>query len=80
MVLRVLGGFTAGWAAGGTPFATSVNHGLVEALNSVGQDLFGTAVFGALYPRNAFPSDPLRLDLGDNTRIPIVLNVFAPPD
>jgi hypothetical protein len=31
-------------------FATSVNPGLARALNSVGRDLFGAAVFQVAYP------------------------------
>jgi len=55
-----------------------VNSGLVNALNSVGQNLFGSAVFRAATP--AFPTDPIRVFFANNSRIPLAFNVFAPPD
>lgn len=80
-LLIALGGFTAGWAAGGSAFASTLNTGLVAALNSVGQNLFGTAVFSASAPPDpVLPADPMRLDFGDNSLLPITLNVFWPPD
>ena len=72
-----LGSFAAGWAVGDSAFATSVNSGLVTAMNSVGQNLFGTAVFGVTVPPNPIvPPNPTRLDFGDNSLLPITLNVF----
>ncbi len=50
----IVGSFTSGWATGGTAFATSINQGLVTALDSVGKNLFGTPVFGPV-----FPADPV---------------------
>lgn len=68
-------GTTAGWAAASTRFATDINKGLVTALNSVGQNLFGTAVFAA-----SFPVDPIRIDFAANSRLPLAFNVFSPPN
>lgn len=73
-------GFAAGWA--GNEFATQVNPGLVNALDSVGENLFGEAVFSSL----VHPPDPnrgtdeaVRLDFAEDAQIPILLNVFHPP-
>ena len=46
----LLGGFTAGWAVGGSAFANQINLGVVAALSDVGQVLFGAAVFDAVDP------------------------------
>lgn len=72
--------FTAGWVAAQTAFATRINRGLVTAFNSVGQNLFGSAVFGArvVPPNPGFPSDTVQLDVADDTRLPLLLNVFTP--
>lgn len=81
LLLALSGAFAAGWAGGGGLFATSVNSGLVNALNSVGQNLFGSAVFRAVQPADpVLPSDPIRVFFADNSRIPLAFNVFAPPD
>jgi hypothetical protein len=57
---------------GGSAFATSVNSGLVTALNSVGQNLFGVQ-----WPTDPLtPPDPIRLDFGDNAQLPVTVNVF----
>lgn len=74
-------GTTAGWAAASTRFATDINKGLVTALNSVGQNLFGTAVFAAYTPPDPiFPADPMRIDFAANSRLPLAFNVFSPPN
>jgi len=82
LVVVLVGTFTAGWVAAQTPFATQINKGLVNAFNSVGQNLFGSAVFGArvIPPDPIFPTDTVQLDVADDTRIPVVLNAFAPPN
>jgi hypothetical protein len=79
--LVLVGTFTAGWVAAHTTFATRINRGLVNAFNSVGQNLFGSAVFGArvVPPNPTFPTSTVQLDFADDTRIPVVLNAFAPP-
>jgi hypothetical protein len=78
--LALLCAFAAGWVAAGQSFATSLNPGLAQAFHSVGQNLFGSAVFGVFSPVDPCIScDPIRLDFADNTRLPIALNVFAPP-
>ncbi len=49
-------------------------------MDSVGKNLFGTAVFGTFFPVDPiFPSDPMRLDIGDNSILPITVNVFNKP-
>ena len=74
-------GTTAGWAAASTRFATDLNKGLVTALNSVGQNLFGTAVFAASLPADPWrPPDPIRIDFAANSRLPLAFNVFSPPN
>lgn len=79
-----LGAFAAGWVSANIPFATSVNTGLVRALNSVGQDLFGAAVFSARTIPNdpVFPNDPIRvqLDFAYDSQIPTAVNLFLPPN
>lgn len=76
--------FAAGWAGANTSFATSINPGLVRALNVVGQDLFGSAVFGArrVPPNPIYPTDPIRvqLDLASDSQIATALNLFYPVD
>ncbi|MGH8582347.1 MAG: hypothetical protein ACREWG_06070 [Gammaproteobacteria bacterium] len=75
----VASAFTAGYATGGSEFATSLNRGLANAFQSVGQNLFGSAAFGVFVPPT-WPSDPMRLDFADNLRLPVALNVFVPPN
>jgi hypothetical protein len=56
-----------------------LDPGLVNALDAVGRNLFGTAVFSAFPVDPVFPGDPytpVRLDLGDNTVLPVTVNVF----
>lgn len=73
--------FAAGYVAAlaGTPYATSVNTGLVRALDAVGKDLFGNAVFGSAAP-NVIPSDPIRIDVASDSRIGAAPGVFTPTD
>ena len=67
-------------------FATSVNPGLVRALDRVGQNLFGAAVFQVAWPPQPIrpndppPTEPVRLFFADNSLIPVAFNVFWPPD
>lgn len=66
---------------GGSLFATSVNPGLVNALDSVGKNLFGSAVFAVAWPPTPItPTEPVRLFVADNSQIPLALNVFWPPN
>jgi len=81
VVSGVVPGFFAGVATARTLFATSVNVGLANALSSVGQNLFGEAVFGV----NAIPSNPItpsagsvQMDVSTATQIPVSLNIFNP--
>jgi hypothetical protein len=75
--------FAGGWVAANTGFATSINPGLVRALNVVGQDLFGSAAFGAkLIPGNpVIPTEPHRvqLDLASDSQIATALHIVGPP-
>ncbi len=48
--LALICAFAAGWVAAGQAFATKVNFGLLNALNHVGGNLFGDAVFEAVTP------------------------------
>lgn len=68
--------FAAGYlsAIAGAPYATALNDGLVQALDSVGKNLLGDAVFGAQ------PQDPMRIDVASDSRLAVALGVFVPPD
>ncbi|MCI0654081.1 MAG: hypothetical protein L0Y39_06345, partial [Methylococcaceae bacterium] len=79
--LALLSVSTAGYAAGGSEYATSLNKGLANAFHSVGQNVFGSAAFGVFVPPNPVtPSNPMRLDFAHNIQIPVALTVFVPPD
>jgi hypothetical protein len=71
--------FVGGWVSAGTQFATSVNKGLATALNAVGQNLFGSAVFNVIPPDPKIPQEPIRLFLASDSRIPVAFDVFSPP-
>jgi hypothetical protein len=60
------------------PFQTSVNTGLVNALDSIGRNVLGDAVFRAYPPSPAFPVDPMRIDIAADTLIPTAVGVFYP--
>jgi hypothetical protein len=78
-----LGAFAAGWVSANLLYATSLNLGLVKALDSVGQSLIGSAVFSA----HAIPVDPcipgdpcrstLELNIGDDVEVPVTTNVYT---
>jgi hypothetical protein len=78
--------FAAGWTSAGTLFATRVNTGLVQAFNSVGQNLFGEAAFGAVVvpPNPTVPPNPIvpgvQMDVALNTQIPTFVGVLSPLD
>ena len=72
--------FTAGWVSANLLYATNVNKGLVNAINSVGQNLFGSAVFSAIPPNPIIPLDPVRLFISDDSKLPVAFDVFHPPD
>ena len=72
--------FVGGWVSAGTQFATSVNRGLATALNAVGQNLFGSAVFNVIPPNPIIPQEPFRMFLASDTRIPVAFDVFIPPN
>ncbi len=81
-VLALLVAFAAGWAFAGAPFATRINNGLVNAFSSVGQNLFGEAVFDAVTvpPNPVFPQGAVQVDVALDTQIPAALGVFSPVD
>src|SRR5687768_7042391 len=87
-IAALLLGFSAGWASAAAPFATKINTGLVNAFSSVGQNLFGEAVFDAVAvppnptvpPNPIFPQGYVQMDVALDTQIPAVLGVFAPVD
>jgi hypothetical protein len=72
--------FTAGWVSANLLYATEVNKGLVTAFNSVGQNLFGSAVFNVIPPNPIIPGNPVRLFVANNSRIPVAFDVFIPPN
>ena len=64
--------FGAGYAvAAVVSFATGINGGLVQALDSVGKNLFGSAVFStvALPPSPIFPNGAMQLDIAADSRL-----------
>jgi hypothetical protein len=85
-VRRVLVGtalFGAGYAVASVlSFATSINLGLVQALDSVGKNLFGSQVFSArtLPPNPVFPAGAVALDVAADSRIGASIGVFIPTD
>jgi len=67
--------FVTGWTASLWANNNGINSGLVKALNSVGQNLFGETVFGAgIINPEVMPT--VQLDLLDASPNPVVLNVF----
>lgn len=75
--------FATGYAAATVlSFATSINFGLVQALDSVGKNLFGSQVFSAraLPPNPVFPAGAVQLDVAGDTRIGASVGVFLPPN
>ena len=75
--------FAAGYAmATVLPFATSINLGLVQALDSVGKSLYGSQVFSArtLPPSPIFPAGAVALDVASDSRIGTSIGVFFPTD
>jgi hypothetical protein len=67
--------FVTGWTASLWANNNGINSGLVNALNSVGQNLFGETVFGAgIINPDVMPT--VQLDLLDASPNPVVLNVF----
>jgi hypothetical protein len=78
--LALIGAFLGGWVTAGTQFAARVNTGLVTAFNSVGQNLFGSAVFHAIPPNPIIPGNPVRLFVANDSQIPVAFDVFIPPN
>ena len=75
--------FAAGYAVAAVlPFSTSINLGLVQALDSVGKNLFGSQVFSAraLPPSPIFPAGAVALDVASDSRIGTSIGVFIPTD
>jgi hypothetical protein len=67
--------FVTGWTASLWANNNGINSGLVKALNSVGQNLFGETVFGAgIINPDVMPT--VQIDLLDASPNPVVLNVF----
>ena len=74
-VMFVMLAFATGWTASLWANSNGINSGLVKALNSVGQNLFGETVFGAgIVNPEVMPT--VQLDLLDASPNPVVLNVF----
>lgn len=86
MFVAVILAFATGWTSAGTLFATRVNAGLVNAFNSVGQNLFGEAAFGAVVvpPNPTVPPNPIvpavQMDFALDTRIPTFVGVVSPTE
>lgn len=86
--------YAAGMASAGekTGFEASVNKGLVNAFNSVGQNLFGSEAFGATVRFGAPPDDgtpqAVQMDIvcqappEDDTPVAFqrIVNIVYPPD
>ena len=73
--------FGAGWVfAAVAPFATSINLGLIQAFDSVGKNLFGSAAFGVNgIPGNpVFPAGNVQLDFAVDSRIGTAIGMFIP--
>ena len=71
--------FSAGWGFGTTEAAKDVNAGLATAIRSVGQNLLGPDIFGASII-NPDITPTVQFDFGDTPDVPLVLNIFQPPD
>ena len=82
VIAAVLVAFAAGWTTAGTLYATRINTGLVQAFHSVGQNVFGEAVFGAVAvpPNPVLPQGAIQMDIAIGSQIPAFLGVFAPVD
>lgn len=81
LAVALLGAFAGGWAFAGTLVATEIDTGLLQAFNSVGQNLFGSAVFGVEAPPNPIPpGTPVQLYFTDKPAIPVEINVLYPPN
>jgi hypothetical protein len=80
--LAIAFAFAAGWASASAPLATRINTGLVNAFGSVGQSLFGSAVFDAVAvpPNPVSPEGAVQLDLAVDSQIPVAMGVFVPPN
>ncbi len=73
--------FSAGWVlAAVAPFATSINTGLIQALDSVGKNLYGSAAFGvSAVPGNpVMPAGRVQIDLASDSRISTAIGLFIP--
>ena len=84
--LTIAGAFAAGFVTANLSYTTTVNEGLVKALNSVGQNTFGSAAFSA---QRLWPTEPcddasclagVQLDLSAGMGFPVYSNVFWPQD
>jgi hypothetical protein len=80
--LTIVMAFAGGWASASAPFATRINTGLVSAFSSVGQNLFGEAVFDAatVPPNPVLPQGAVQVDVALDTQIPVAMGVFVPPN
>jgi hypothetical protein len=75
--------FAAGYVAATVlSFTTSINLGLVQAVDSVGKNLFGSEVFGAraVPPNPIFPAGAVQLDVAADSRIATSVGLFFPND
>lgn len=70
--------FGAGWVAGSTTTATTINRGLLTAVDSVGQNLFGTGVFSASLGTTEAGLPAVQLDLSTDAGVPTVVNLHPP--
>ena len=67
--------FVTGWTASLWANNNGINAGLVNALNSIGQNLLGATVFGAgIIDPEVMPA--VQIDLLDASPNPVVFNVF----
>jgi len=70
--------FAAGWVAGSTTTATTINRGLLTAFDSVGQNMFGTDVFSASLGTTETGLPAVQLDLSTDAGVPTVVNLHPP--
>lgn len=80
IVAALLIGFLGGITVSQVGAASGINAGLVVALNSVGQNLLGADSFAARATTLPNGRSALVLDMATTTGIPILVNVFVPPN
>ena len=86
LALTALIAYSAGFVTAADHSDGSISHGLIKALGSVGENLFGKGNFGVSVVALPPPDDNspvVQIDLAkipppDDTHIPVLLNIFDP--